>query len=229
MTDQELAWSRAIRTALATTKPKMSVERLAGLMPVSVNRLAHIAQERTPARLEEMERVRQILGLPKGWPRTETPEEPSPGERVSLSGTPLVDIPVYGEVSAGPGNWRVDPERKTVAVPENLARIAPIGLIVDGDSMMPMLHEGDTACFAERHRPRHGYSFLINIPEHGDRVKLMVFDRGDWYMTSLNPKYPRELMPSGTEIVGLLMGFYRAEGTQETVVANPEGLLPPQT
>lgn len=227
MTESERQTGLAIKAAMATVQPKISVLKLAQTLGVSPNRLAHITQLRTPATPAEVAAIRKALGMPSGWPfPSGRPDGAMPGEVVSLSGVPLVELPIVGSVSAGPGLRNVDSERRRVKVPASLASVAQVGMIVEGDSMMPLLEENDTACFAERHRAIHGYPFLVSIPDEGEKIKMTFFERGDWYLASLNEKYARQLYPDGAQIMGLLVGYYRIRGTREIVMIDAAGLVP---
>jgi SOS-response transcriptional repressor LexA len=222
LTPQEMDLCDAVKAAIATSG--RSYEEIASALGMTRFQLSNVANKRTHPKPAFLDALRRELGKPPTWPYDTLAGSPKPGQRVSLAGTALVGVKVIGTVSAGGGIWNVDVERRTVYVPEQLAKLGDVGFIIDGDSMMPFLHEGDTAVFAERRKPRHGFPFLVRMPDRGDKVKFMVYDRGEWYMVSLNPAYPPERLADGAEIIGILMGFYRVEGTEEIMRLNSDGL-----
>lgn len=137
---------------------------------------------------------------------------------------PMKSIRVVGLVAAGVGEFNVDPEAGEIMVPANLAREDHLGWTIDGDSMMPALEPGDIAVFKESRQPRSNLAFLIKTNDglRCKRLRWSVPD-SDWKMESINPRYSPE--PLGTsEVLGVLIGYYRVQGLHEKFEANPEGL-----
>ncbi|RYG40572.1 S24 family peptidase, partial [bacterium] len=176
---------------------------------------------------DDLERIRTNFGLEDYWPDSPPHLDGArKGELVSLSGTPLVSIPIVGSAAAGGGIFNVDPDRNTVDVPRAIAFQDTLGYVIDGDSMMPFLEEFDTAVFRKAGKKVSGYVYLIKLPQNGYAVKLVSFERGDWYLVSINDKYPPKLVPQGTEFLGILVGYYRVRGTMEIFQLDKEGLRP---
>lgn len=227
MTTRDKAINEAIREALLSQRPRVKTATVAESVGIPYYRLSNLANGKVYATVDELDRLRRYFKLPDYWPGS--PEHlngANKGELVSLSGTPLVNIPVVGNASAGGGLWNVDTELNMVAVPESIAYSDTIGFVVEGDSMMPMLEEFDTAVFRKAARKVHGYVYLVKVEEEGFFVKLVAYDRGDWYLVSLNEKYPPLPMPPGTEFLGVLVGYYRVRGTRELFEMDREGLRP---
>lgn len=146
------------------------------------------------------------------------------GRRVSLAGSPMVEVPVIGRASAGPGEVNVDSEMHSIWVPMSLAQSGGVGWVVEGDSMMPALEPGDIALFREHRQPKRGHTFLVRTPDREERVKIMDWIRGEWILRSLNPAYKPEPL-AGHEILGFLIGWYKVRGTREDIVSDPAGLM----
>ena len=139
--------------------------------------------------------------------------------------TKMVRINVVGRVAAGEGEYNVDPEDHGIYVPANLGGPDHLGYVVTGDSMMPALEDGDVAVFRPSSAPRRKLAFLVKSPDGSFKVKKMGWSESEnrWVMQSLNPTYPPEPM-DGHQVVGYLIGFYRAHGSYEKIEADLHGL-----
>lgn len=146
------------------------------------------------------------------------------GKKRTLSGTPLVPIPVAGTVSAGDGLNNVDPEESTLYVPERLAAIGSVGWVVEGESMMDALHPGDIAVFRPTTHPTRGYTFLLESGDGSLRAKMLDWRENRWTPVSINPLLPAEPLAEGERVVGLLVGWFRSQGTQEQMLSDSQGL-----
>lgn len=138
--------------------------------------------------------------------------------------TKLVKIPVVGKAAAGEGTHNVDSDDFGIYVPANLAGPDHLGWVVDGDSMMPALEDGDVAVFRPASTPRSRLAFLVKSKD-GFRVKKMGWNSSDnrWEMQSINRNYPDE--PLGdSQLIGFLVGFYRARGSYEKIEVDIHGL-----
>lgn len=143
--------------------------------------------------------------------------------RVSLTGTPLVAVPVVGKTGAGNGEHNVDPDDWNVYVPDRLATLGGQGWVVTGPSMLPALEPGDVALFKEIHEPRPGYTFLI-ARKDGHTIKNIEWKNKRWTLVSINPDFPDMPLEEDDEIQGMLIGWYRAKGARETIDSDPGGL-----
>ncbi|MDW8482275.1 MAG: S24 family peptidase [Meiothermus sp.] len=77
------------------------------------------------------------------------------------------------------------------------------GIRIVGDSMEPLLYEGDIAVVWFRGNYGPGTIVAIGIPNDGIVVKQLYYDkRGFPLMHSLNPKYPDEPLPEGAKVWG---------------------------
>ena len=226
MPGKDTAVNDEIRKALQRVRPRRKTADVAQSIGLTYHRLSNLANGKVVPNPAELDALRAELGLPDHWPYGPSPiESARRGQVVSLSGTPLLTIPVVGNASAGPGVWNVDAEASQVRVPSHLSSAGTIGFVVEGDSMMPLLEEFDTAVFKRAATARNGHVFLLRSTD-GYLVKLLSFDRGDWYLVSLNRNYPPVPVPPGTEILGALVGYYRVRGTRELMEIDADGLQP---
>jgi SOS-response transcriptional repressor LexA len=220
----------ALRLAILDSK-EWTYMRLAEEIGTTYDLLNNMANRRKKPDYAMIEKVRVTMGLPAGWPfrtvdKLAAEKSQIDGELVSLGGTPLKPLPFAGQVAAGEEIWNVDVERRVVMVPDRLADLGDVGFVVEGDSMMPMLKERDTTVFKRRPTPKDGGVFLVKMPNDSLRVKLIAYERHDWYLISLNRKYKREMVPDQAQILGILMGWYRVDGTRETMDLDTEYLRP---
>ncbi len=210
-----------MRDAVKTAKPKVPVRKLAERIGVSYNQLNNVIHGRTkPVEGKVIAGLRKELNMPKTWPFEFTPGL----TRVSLGGLPMTPIPVVGSASAGEGAHNVDPDERIIYVPESLAKIGGVGFLVDGESMMPRLEPGDIAIFREHRVPKLKYAFLVKSPNGEFRVKNIGWDGEQWVLKSLNRAYGDEPLGSH-ELIGYLIGWYKARGTRETMDSDPSGLI----
>ena len=103
-----------------------------------------------------------------------------------------VMIPVYGRVAAGlPIEANQDDIIEEIEIPKNLAKRGDFyALQIYGDSMEPMLYEGDTVIIREQPDADSGEIVVATI--NGDDAtckKLYKMPDGGIQLTSLNPVY----------------------------------------
>ena len=139
-----------------------------------------------------------------------------------LFGT-MAEIPVAGRASAGLGETNVDSDLQPIWVPQSLANLGGIGFLIDGESMMPALQPGDVAVFKGNNTPRQGFTFLVKTPGDEYRCKNLEWRNNEWTLVSLNKSYPAERLGS-SQVLGILVGWYRSIGTYEKLEADPHGL-----
>lgn len=182
----------------------------------------------------ELSRLGMLLNVAESWlvdgsdsppPRTltgTTVPGNDPMRRVSLAGTALAPIPIVGHAGAGGGISDVDPDSDHIFVPERLAQLGGLAWLVSGESMMPALEPGDIAIFREQREPRRGFSYLIR-KDHEYLVKNVEWRGGEWVLQSINPRYQDQPL-ANAELIGILIGWYRAKGSRETLDSDPGGL-----
>lgn len=143
-----------------------------------------------------------------------------------LSPMPLAPLRVIGNVAAGEGAYNVDQHEDVSMVPASLAGDDRIGWVVTGDSMMPILEDGDIAVFHEHRAPRSKFVYLVRDKAGALRVKRLVWNNssGLWELQPLNPAY-KPINMNGVELLGYLIGYYRQRGQHEKFEIDPSGLM----
>lgn len=141
----------------------------------------------------------------------------------SLLGLRLKPIEIIGNASAGEGATNTDQDNPPIYVPDSLAVPGNTGFVIEGDSMMPHLQPGDVAIFKPVSTPRVGFTYLIKTANAEFRVKNLIWKGGHWMMSSLNSIYEDEFLSDG-QIIGFLVGYYRAHGDYEALESQPHGL-----
>lgn len=224
LTAQEEALCEAIKAAIKMAKPKQTITGLARKIGTTYDKLSNVVHRRTAPRPELVDDIRSALSLPSHWPDSEVNRTLHKGFFVDIEGEPTIEIDIVGNVAAGREIYNVDPERRKVRIPAEMAVVADTAFIIDGDSMMPHLQEDDCACFKQRSKPKHGLVFLIQTVESGLLVKVLWFDRGEWYLRSYNGAHRPFKMPDGARLCGFLVGWYRKTGKRKQMDFNPDGL-----
>lgn len=85
---------------------------------------------------------------------------------------------------------------------------ALLGIRVKGESMMPLMYEGDIAVVNTHDRRRvSGGVFAVNFNGLAV-VKRLKYEAREWYLTSENPEFRKELCRAGEcEVVGRVVRF----------------------
>lgn len=207
-------------------KRQLDIAVLAGTDPAYISRLESGKKDirRDPKRAEKIlkayglpeEVVRKVVQSYQNQGRAELPRfthlltehEFLPEEAIPLK---AYHIPMV-EAGAGLPTW--DDVRETVLLflpsmmkkdPQTLFAVRIIG-----DSMEPLLYEGDIAIVWTEDPPESGKIVAIGIPSNGIVVKRLYFDfKGTPIMNSINPKYSDEPLPEGAKIWGTVVGIVR--------------------
>lgn len=215
--------------------PPLTQEGLARRAGISRAALAHYEREaRTPS-IETARSLSRVLGVSVDELVAEDklPEEarvtaasrfiPASGVmRRSLRSETTGRIKVYGAVSAGRGGV-ANLDDDYLDVPIEFAREDYAAMVVEGDSMLPLLEPSDLAIFKDHRAQKVGYVMVCRLMHSGDWVvKLMVYENGMYKLRSLNNSYPD--ITEGYEIFGFLVGMIRDNGPERTIRLNPYGL-----
>ena len=208
-----------IKTAIISAEPRRTVAQVAASVGVSYNVLNNVLNGRTKPPTDLVESIRKELGLPKGWPFEE--------ELLPIKGIPLVRIELMGKVMAGSGSdvyESGDATGEGVVVPANLGGPDKGALVIEGDSMFPLLHPGDVAVFRKSHVPKLGCPCVVRTKDGKLRVKVVGHDGTGYTFTSLNPAYPAD--KNGKQMLGFLIGIYRTVGSREEITIDESGIRP---
>lgn len=141
----------------------------------------------------------------------------------ALRPRPSGKVKVYGAISAGEGNTSTF-DASEVEVPLELCRPDFGALIIEGDSMMELLHPSDIAIFKDWKSDKLNYVVAAELPDRSWVVKLMVHEEGAFRLRSLNTKY-KDIYPP-FRIGGFLVGFVRDDGPERLIRLNPYGIKP---
>ncbi|RTH03669.1 hypothetical protein CSW47_08210 [Thermus scotoductus] len=124
--------------------------------------------------------------------------------------TPL-HLPVV-EAGAGSPAWDDARETLTLYLPELRGKENRVfGVRIVGDSMEPLLYEGDIAIVWTEGAYGPGTIVAIGIPGNGIAVKQLYYGpKGEAIMHSLNPRYADEPVPEGSKIWGPVIQVVRS-------------------
>lgn len=126
---------------------------------------------------------------------------------------PLVDIPIYGSIPAGPAEDRVQEAKGCLTVDvESLglrATARTFALEVRGDSMTGRhIIEGDYVVFEHGLPPRPG-DVVAALIDNESTIKTFVLERGRPCLRAENPKYPRLIPAAELVIQGVMVALVR--------------------
>jgi SOS-response transcriptional repressor LexA len=127
-----------------------------------------------------------------------------------VTAAPTGTIKLMGAVAAGlESNTTHD---GLVYVPIEFSRPYFSACICDGDSMMPILHHGDTLIFKDQTRPIARLPFAVRYEsDNCVVVKEMAFKDNLWVLRSWNPAYEDRPLDGG-QLLGYLVGIISRDG-----------------
>jgi hypothetical protein len=154
------------------------------------------------------------VGLIGGPPPLVTPPRPaSPSdameEALAMGAVARVDL----AAAAGVGRELWDePAEQWVALPAGAPRMRAIALRIDGESMAPLLHTGDTVLVELGPALVRGAVVVARRPDHGYVCKRVErLGRREVLLGSLNPEYDAVTIPRDDRlIVGTVRLVWRA-------------------
>lgn len=208
---------------------RFTQEGLAQATGLTVHQIKHYVYGNADIPEDAAKKIAAELGV--NWRDLYKPSAPSTVQPASsqaaakpTAGTEMKRLPVVGSASAGAGSTNVDVDVDFIWVPAILHGDDHLGKNVDGDSMMPALHENDVAVFKSIDRIRPNRTHLIKCRDHF-YIKLLEFAEDRWQMVSRNPAYPPEPLADEAEVLGFLIGIYRIEDGETIIRLKPkEGL-----
>ena len=131
-------------------------------------------------------------------------------------------VKIYGAISAGTGNTS-SIDGADLDVPIQFARDDFGALIVEGDSMLGLLHGGDIAIFRDHFHAKPDAIMACELTEDRSWVVKKIVWNGDRYvLRSLNPSYPDLTAPFRP--TGFLVGIVRDDGPERLIRLNPYGI-----
>ncbi|RTG97133.1 hypothetical protein CSW21_03595 [Thermus scotoductus] len=154
-----------------------------------------------------------ILEIYKLWGSLDGGQLREAGSSFEATSKPFLPLhlPV---VEAGAGSPAWDDARETLLfyLPELRGKEGRVfGVRIVGDSMEPLLYEGDIAVVWTEGSYGPGVIVAIGIPGNGIVVKQLYYgSQGEMLMHSLNPKYRDEVPPEGSKVWGPVIQIIRA-------------------
>lgn len=219
--------------------PALTQQELA--VQLGINR-ATLARRESEGRFEHpmIRKIAEITGIPEHWFFDQSDQAPPAGHptHIPLLGSevssvanirvsPVIQVPVVGSASAGPGLEGVDEvptEYMTISV--SLTKGDCVAFYADGDSMMPLIQPGDKVIVSKTNQPKPGVTFLVRRSGGEYSLKQVKWDASanQWTWVSINPAYPPE--PAHGEIIGMVVTIWREEGSRILTMFDPGGLRP---
>ncbi|HOW66446.1 MAG TPA: transcriptional repressor LexA [Candidatus Paceibacterota bacterium] len=133
--------------------------------------------------------------------------------RFSVRRRPIVDIPVFGTIPAGPPADRYQEAEGCVSVDVESLGIRPtartFALKVRGDSMIGKhIVDGDCVILEHGMTPRSG-DVVAALIDNESTLKTFVIEKGKPYLRAENPRYPA-LVPAGELVIqGVMVALLR--------------------
>jgi SOS-response transcriptional repressor LexA len=119
------------------------------------------------------------------------------------------EVSFYSEIRAGhPSAVCAEAPPEKITVPANLAKHADFAVKVFGDSMEPMVSEGDVAVFRAAETAGNGQFVAAVVDGQMLLKRFTQKGRGAARLESLNPKYPPIAWTDETRIQGVFEGKF---------------------
>lgn len=130
----------------------------------------------------------------------------------SLNREPIVDIPIYGSITAGFGDDTAAQSEGCLSVDTNSMGVSPssktYALRVRGDSMINAhILDGDHVVIEDKD-PRE-YDVVAALIDGETTLKRYVFKEQHPYLKAENPKYPDLIPAQELKIQGVMVGLVR--------------------
>jgi repressor LexA len=139
-------------------------------------------------------------------------KEPGFGEGIKAMLQNLVQVPILGSVSAGPGLLAEENVEDTLTLPRNFLRYNTgdvFGLKVKGDSMIGAgINEGDLVLVRMQPDAQHGDIVVALLGEEA-LVKTLYKKDGRMQLISENPSYPPREVGEDFHILGKVVNLMR--------------------
>jgi len=127
--------------------------------------------------------------------------------------SPVVDIPVYGSITAGYSEEQKQEASGCISVDVDSLGIRPtartFALQVRGDSMTGKhILDGDYAIFEHGVTPRSG-DVVAALIDNESTIKTFVTERSKPYLKAENPRYPKLIPATELVIQGVMVALLR--------------------
>lgn len=122
------------------------------------------------------------------------------------------EVSLYSEIRAGyPSAISAEAPPEKIRLPANLSRHADFAVMVRGDSMEPMVSEGDIAVFRAAETAGNGQFVAAVIDGQMLLKRFTQQSRGRARLESLNPAYPPIAWTEEARIQGVFEGKFNPE------------------
>ncbi|HAZ65013.1 MAG TPA: hypothetical protein DCZ72_15580 [Armatimonadetes bacterium] len=153
------------------------------------------------------------------------PDNPDRDGRYSEPG-PGDGLPVVGFGGAGPPAAMLDRPESWLSVDQEFRHHVDGGIVVDGDSMAPLLQAGDVVGLrkGDGHRPGDVVA-VLDLTDQDLLIKIFwgYDEEGSLMLSSYNPLYEPVSYPPGTaEVLGSIWGTWRKGAYRLRVVRSGE-------
>lgn len=125
--------------------------------------------------------------------------------------TPVVQIPLLGEIAAGKPIFADENFERTIAIPSDLVenRVPHFALKVKGDSMIGAgILSGDVAIIEQTEIAKNG-DIVVALLEENVTLKRFYIENNRYRLQAENPRYA-PIFTQDLRILGKLRGIYRS-------------------
>lgn len=182
-----------------------------GLPPPSVREVARHFGFRSPgSAMDHVRALRRKGFLAPSGRRARALQPASSFERLRR---PVVDVPLFGSIPAGPPDERRQEARGCISVDIGSLGLRPtartFALEVRGDSMIGRhIVDGDQVVLEHGISPRPG-DVVAALIDNESTLKTFLVEKGKPYLRAENPRYPRLIPASELVIQGVMVGLIR--------------------
>jgi SOS-response transcriptional repressor LexA len=202
-------------------RPTITQAELAEMLGLTRFKVANYESGRTELPKQVAKKVAQYWKLPEDWfwdgqdlppdsPIYQSKDVGAPQHPVAAMYAPM---PMGGPVPAG--SW-ADPDdtEEMIEVPGFLVERGRFAATAEGDSMLPLIEQGDLLIFQKESRPRTGTIVLARNGQNQVTVKVLRVKDNRYVLDSLNTAYP-VAEADYSEHLGFLVAIWKREGVSK--------------
>jgi SOS-response transcriptional repressor LexA len=214
-------------------RPGLTQTELAQALGVTRYKVANWETNRSEVPRPLVVKAAKLFNVPEDWfwDGADLPPD-SPALQSIEVGKPLYPVAgVYAEIALGPpvpaGSW-ADPEgtEEMIEVPGFLVLRGRFACIAQGESMLPLIEQGDLLIFQRNPTPRPGTIVLARNGQNQVTVKTLRVIDNRYVLQSINPAY-EDAVADYIEHVGMLVAIWKQDGPNRgTLVYDDGGIRP---
>ena len=199
-------------------RPGLTQAELAVALGVSRYQVANYETNRSEPPKKLIAKASKLFNVPEAWfwDGDDLPHN-SPAVQSKDVGRPLYPVAsVYAPIVLGSpvpaGSW-ADPDdtEEMIEVPGFLVTKGRFAAIAQGDSMLPIIEQGDLLIFEKNPTPRVGCIVLARNGQSQVTVKTLRTKDNRYTLQSINPAYP-DAEADYIEHVGVLVAIWKRDG-----------------